>query len=289
MAAFTASMRADLKPRVFRQEELRSTGSTRAKVPPIQNAVIGEDGPDGMAEMPTSFNASSATMARVNTGTGTEDLLYIGSQNGRVYCINMEGRGDGTTSRRWSYPNDYPSASVESALGPIQGSVAFADTTAGPTVFVPTVQGRLYALDAVGDPINKTTNSRWTYPDIAAGPIGSITMAPVVGWRTGNATDRVVYFGTNDASLFGGGNTMFAVNAVDAGADGIGDLLWSRDFAANPFGNFLNISPAFADQSDVNPNWPWAPLNPYGAAMPNTLFIGNTNQEWPHSMLMMDP
>ncbi|MBL8060284.1 MAG: PQQ-binding-like beta-propeller repeat protein [Chthonomonas sp.] len=243
------------------------------------NWVAGEDGPDGMAEMPTAFNASSATMARVNTGTGTEDLLYIGSQNGRVYCINMEGRGDGTTTRRWSYPNDYPSASVESALGPIQGSVAFADTTAGPTVFVPTVQGRLYALDAVGDPINKTTNSRWTYPDIAGGPIGSITMAPVIGWRTGNPTDRVVYFGTNDASLFGGGNTMFAVNAVDAGADGIGDLLWSRDFAANPFGNFLNISPAFADQSDVNPNWPGAPLNPYGATMPNTLFIGNTNQE----------
>lgn len=243
------------------------------------NWVVGEDGPNGMAEMPTAFNTSSAVMARVNTGSGLEDRLYIGSQNGRVYCLDMEGRGDGTTTRKWSFPNDYPSASVESTLGPIDGSVAYAETSAGPTVFVPTTQGRLYALDAVGNVATKSTTPRWTYPNIASGPIGSITMAPVIGWRTGNPNDRVVYFGTNDASIFGGGNTMFAINAVDAGADGVGDLLWSRDFAVNPFGNFLNISPAFADQSDVNPNWPGAPVNPYGAAMPNTLFIGNTNQE----------
>lgn len=243
------------------------------------NWVAGEDGPDGMAEMPTSFNVSSATMARVDVGGSNKDLLYIGTQNGRVYCIDMEGRGDGTTTRRWSYPNDYPSASVESALGPIQGSVAYAETPNGPTVFVPTVQGRLYALDAAGDNTNKVTTERWTYPDIAAGPVGSITMTPVIGWRSGNPTDRVVYFGTNDPSLFGGGNTMFAVNAADGNADGIGDLLWSRNNGANPWTNFLNISPAFADRSDVNPGWPTAPVNPYGIDMPNTLFVGNSNQE----------
>ncbi len=246
------------------------------------NWVAGEDGPDGMAEVPTAFNTSSAVMARTDVSPGVRrDLLYIGSQNGRVYCIDMEGRGDGTTTRRWSFPNDYPSASVESALGPIQGSVVYAEPNGNTngTIYVPTVQGRLYALDANGDPVTKTTTQRWTYPDIAAGPLGSITMTPTVGWRTGNVTDRVVYFGTNNPSLFGGGNTMYAVNAFDGNSDGIGDLLWSRNAGANPYTNFNNITPAFADQRDVNPNWPVAPLNPYGIDMPNTLFVGNTNQE----------
>ncbi len=243
------------------------------------NHVAGLDGPDGMAEMPSSFFASSAAMARVDVGGSLRDLLYVGSQNGRVYCIDIEGRGDGTTTRRWSYPNDYPSASVESALGPIQGSVAFADTVNGPTVFVPTTQGRLYALNAAGNDVTKTTTERWSYPDIAGGPVGSITMTPVVGWRTGAPNNRVVYFGTNDPSLFGGGNTMFAVSADDGNGDGIGDLLWSRTAGANPWGNFLNISPAFADQSDANPNWPVPPVNQYGVDMPNTLFVGNTSQE----------
>jgi hypothetical protein len=123
------------------------------------NKVAGLDGPGPIAQMPSGFDLSSALVERV---AGT-DYLYIAASNGRVYCIDMAGRGDGTTSRVWSYPDDYPAQPLASSLGPITGSLLFANTAAGPTIFVPTPQGRLYALDALPAG-NRTTSVRWAFP-----------------------------------------------------------------------------------------------------------------------------
>lgn len=145
------------------------------------NAVNSEDG--GVAEMPTGFDLSSALVQRIDG----DDYLFIASTNGRVYSIEMAGRGDmdlalrkpGTTRRDWTYPNDFPAQSVPSALGPSIGSVAFADTSAGPTLFVPTFQGRLYALDARGNG-NKTTSVRWAFPEVDQPTLGACQMTPAV-------------------------------------------------------------------------------------------------------------
>lgn len=235
--------------------------SERANDP---NQVVGQDGPDGMAEMPTSFNLSSAVVARVDQGGGNfEDTLFVGGANGRVYSIDMAGRGDfgaatsGTTRRNWTFPNDYPSPSIASQLGPIVGSVSFANTADGPTLFVPTVQGRLYALDAVGNAIQKTTTRRWAYPSVAGTPIGPINMAPVVAF--GN-----VYFGTGTGA-FAGSNTLFAVSQVDGNSDGEGDLVWSRNTdGVSVFSAFGTSSPAAISASDLNGG-------------PNTLVAANDN------------
>jgi hypothetical protein len=78
----------------------------------------GSAGPDGelgvlRAQMPNGgFDLSTAVVQRITNGSRVEDLLYIAGRNGRVYCIEMAGRGDfdraagvpGTTERRWSYP-----------------------------------------------------------------------------------------------------------------------------------------------------------------------------------------
>ncbi len=95
------------------------------------NQVAGLDGVGGIAEMPGGFGKSSPIIERVDG----EDRLYIGSTNGRVYCIEMAGRGDyddvlrkpGTTSRMWTYPSTYPTVNAPntSDLGAMTGSVAF--------------------------------------------------------------------------------------------------------------------------------------------------------------------
>lgn len=145
------------------------------------NAVAGEDG--GIAEMPTGFRTSSALIERV----GGEDLLYITSTNGRVYCIEMAGRGDmdltlrkpGTTRRRWSFPNDYPATTQSSTLGPSYGSVAFANSGGGPKIIVPASEGRVYALDAAGN-ANKTTDVDWAFPPENQPTLGACEMTPAV-------------------------------------------------------------------------------------------------------------
>lgn len=242
------------------------------------NHVAGEDGPDGMAEMPSNFGSSSPLIARVPTAIGARDLLFIGSQNGRVYSIDMEGRGDGTTTRRWTFPNDYPAPSVETALGPINGSVAYAETANGPTVFVPTVQGRLYALDAAGDASNKTTTTRWAYPGLSNIPLGPINMTPTLGWPGTNANDKIVYFGAGP-NILNPNHTMYAISAVDGNSDQEGDLVWSVNGGAVSFNEFANISPAFAPSNFANQEEAPSVPNPFGPTMPNTLYVGNTNFE----------
>ncbi|MFX8688952.1 hypothetical protein ABTM39_19650, partial [Acinetobacter baumannii] len=84
----------------------------------------------------------------------------------------------GTTSRVWTYPATGSSAGAipASNLGPFRGSVAYFDpstTGARQTIYVPTTQGRMYALDAVGN-ADRSTNVRWAYPAINQPTIGSI-------------------------------------------------------------------------------------------------------------------
>lgn len=205
------------------------------------NAVAGED--FNTAEMPTGFGFSSATVARVDG----KDYLYIGSANGRVYCIDMEGRGDGnfatrrpgTTRRIWSYPDDYPATPRTTSLGSFVGSVAFENTAQGPTVFVPAPQGRMYALDARAG-TNKTTSVRWAYPALTSQTLGEITSTPAVEFGR-------VYFGTAQKSGDDRGR-FFALN-MDTGAvvwQFNGSTAWSSD------GSFVNADdfisgPATAD------------------------------------------
>ncbi|MBX7133761.1 MAG: PQQ-binding-like beta-propeller repeat protein [Fimbriimonadaceae bacterium] len=236
------------------------------------NWVNGEDGPDGIAENPIGFDMTSALVQSVETSPGTfEDLLYVGSRNGRVYCIEMEGRGDGvanvrygTTRRRWSYPNDWPSATrVLSDLGPIVGSVSYNKNAGGQqTIYVPTVQGRLYALDAVGNPATKTTTVNWSYPLTTDPTIGPIRTSPAV--RFGR-----VYFGTGEG-ISGGNNTFYAVNETTHTPD------WTfTGTVSNPTLAFNESSPAVVPATDVNyVASPGGPMN----GMPNTVFVANTNE-----------
>lgn len=151
------------------------------------NWVASEDGSGGQAIMPTGFNLSSALIERVNG----EDFLYIQATNGRVYCIEMAGRGDmnlatgvpGSTRRRWTWPDDFPSTPAQAIGGATYGSVAFANTSQGPTLFVPSPQGRIIALDADGTG-NKRTTVRWAFPDFDEPNFPPVEMTPALGNET---------------------------------------------------------------------------------------------------------
>ncbi len=196
---------------------------------PDPNQAVGLDGPDGIAEMPVSFNTSSAAIARFQVAPGqNEDLLYIAGSNGKVYCISMTGRGDntltrpGTTWRRWSWPNDYPGLPVNQVNGPFEGSIAVTNVAGNPTVMVPTSIGRMYALDAVGDLTTKDTTERWQFPAAVDPTIDPIRMTPAVDFGR-------VYFGAGDQ--------FYAVNAAT------GLLDW-QSAGAPAFTEFGNASPA---------------------------------------------
>jgi outer membrane protein assembly factor BamB len=225
------------------------------------NAVAGEDGAGPTAEMPTGFDLSSAIVQRI----GTEDFLFVGSTNGRVYCIEMAGRGDrdtvtglpGTTRRVWTFPNDYPANTVPSNLGPIAGSVSYAVTASGPTLFVPASQGRIYALDAVGNPGNKTTTIRWQFPAANAQPPGRIVGTPAIAF--GN-----IYFGTQVG--IGNRGWFYALN-LDTGA-----IVWSFSqlaaWSANPdfqLADSFNSGPVTIPSAEM-------------VGMPDTVVVANDNR-----------
>ncbi|MBS1721323.1 MAG: hypothetical protein JST35_12845 [Armatimonadetes bacterium] len=160
---------------------------------PIANRLDGEDGVL-LAQMPQGFGLSSPVIQRING----DDYVFIGSRNGRVYCIEMAGRGDqnfgtgkaGTTRRRWTFPQDYPQQR-QSALGQIVGSVSFADVGGQPTLFVPDTNGRVWALDALGNNVQRTTTVRWAFPAINQPTLGPVTTTPMVAFNP-----QRVYFGT---------------------------------------------------------------------------------------------
>lgn len=224
------------------------------------NHVAGEDGVGPVAEMPTGFDLSSALVERI----GGVDYLYIGSSNGRVYCIEMTGRGDqnlpgnvpGTTRRVWTYPNDYPARSVPSNLGPFSGSLAFETTTAGPTIFAPTTQGRMFALDAVGG-ANKTTTVRWQFPAATARPNGPIIGTPAIAFGR-------IYYGTqvqnSDVGIF------YALD-IDTGA-----MDWNF-FGSNLWGATLELQ-----RADSFTAGPVAIPASEMIGMPNTVVVANDNR-----------
>lgn len=222
------------------------------------NHVAGEDGSGPIAQMPIGFDLSSALVERIDG----EDFLFIATRNGRVYCIEMAGRGDmdfarevpGTTRRVWSWPDDYPGTRRD-GVGPINGSIAFATTSDGPTLFVPTTQGRLYAIDAEGTPATKTTSVRWQYPDASQPGIGSMAGTPVVAF--GN-----VYIGT----LVGGDDRgHFMAFDIDNG-----NLEWDFDGTAS-WGTAFVPADDFGSGACAIPS---AELT----GMPDTVVVANANR-----------
>ena len=224
------------------------------------NQVSGLDGEGGIAEMPTNFgfDLSSGLVERIDG----KDLFYIAARNGRVYCIDVAGRGDfnatsrkpGTTSRVWSYPDDYPATAKTSNLGAFTGSVAFATTTDGPTVFVPAPQGRIYALDARPHS-NRTTTVRWQYPLATSPTLGRISMTPSIDF--GN-----VYFGTQ-VKEEGDNGEFYALN-MNTGA-----VVWKFDGTATiPADDFVSSPATVGTALFTNPVYPQA----------DTVFVANENR-----------
>lgn len=201
------------------------------------------DGTDGTtnatntpsATMPTGFNLSTAAIARITETDGTyHDFLYIGATNGRIYCIDMAGRGDydptartpGTARRRWTFPDDYdpstPSAPIAAShLGGFRGSLVFgygtsddAGTGANPTVYAGATNGQMIALDARGDQGTTRTTERWQFPVANHVPLPSIQMTPTLFTPTGTGTrDNRLMFGTTFDSTNEGPGQFYCLSA----------------------------------------------------------------------------
>lgn len=227
------------------------------------NAAVGEDG--GVATMPIGFDLSSALVETV----GGADFLFIASRNGRVYSIEMSGRGDmdfarrlpGTTRRAWSYPSDYPSTPQRTSLGAFTGSLTFANTPSGPTIYAPTTQGRLYALDAAAG-VNKTTSLKWAFPATNQPTLGPIYMTPLVagnsvffgtGVKAGDDRGRFYALNSNNGTLQWEFNGTTAWDTAGGGATFIN----ADDFVAGP---------AFGTAAQI------------GGGMPDTIFVMNENR-----------
>lgn len=185
------------------------------------NNAAGED--YGIAETPTGFGMSSPLVANV----GGTDLVFTGSQNGRIYALELAGRGDGTTRRRWTWPDDFdPLASTTpmglSSVGAINGSVALANVGGTPAIIAAGSDGRIYALDAAGNGGTRKTTVLWQFATTGLTPI---RMTPVVAF--GQVT-------------FAAGNTIYSLDETT------GALLWQRNVRQDgitPFGNFGTASP----------------------------------------------
>lgn len=210
---------------------------------PDPNAVSG-DGTGGtiLATMPIGFGTSSPLIAEVPLGSG-HYYCYIASTNGRVYCIDMEGRGDnnfaqqlaGTTTRIWSYPNDYPSTPVVSNLGAFTASLAFNYNTNGPTIFVPSSQGRMIALDAAGNAATRVTTVKWAYPALTSPTTGAITGTPAI-----DGTPAAIYYGT-DVSTDGAPGAFYSLNVENGTANwGLTDPTYDS-FDGGPTTAFNNM------------------------------------------------
>lgn len=193
------------------------------------------------AIMPTGFSTSSPLVERING----EDYLFIASKNGRVYCIEMKGRGDynknqttgaaeilpGSTKRVWTYPpdpNDNSKTGVTtSTLGAFTGAVTYGLSNSKPTIFVPAPQGRIYALSATPtSSTSRTTSVRWTYPALTSPTVGSIVSTPVYDYGR-------IYFGT-----LKGDDNLGHFYALDADS---GAIVWpttTTTASTNAFSDF---------------------------------------------------
>lgn len=232
------------------------------------------------AQMATNFDLSTAVVERMTVpGPGassiTRDYLFIGSTNGRVYCIAMEGRGDqetatntpGTTFRRWTFPETYPSLQPQdSSLGAI-ASLTSGEITIGATtkkvIYAATEQGRIFALDAEGAfqytaGQELDTSVIWQFPDPTA-----TTLNNIVGTPTLDVANNRIFFATTRSEDLSAG-----VYCLDART---GVVNWQiRDTA---FLDFLGGS-CYVPATELTARPSIAPIV---TPMPDTLFIQNEN------------
>ena len=158
--------------------------------------------------MATDFDLSTAVVQRLQDVPSVglfRDYLVIGSRNGRIYNIAMEGRGDfaggkGSTFRRWTFPETFPALVPKSSqLGSISSVISenlIIGGVATDVVIAATEQGRIFCLDARGD-FNYTsgkelkTNIIWQYPAANVKTLPPITGAPVL-----DLANNRLFFGT---------------------------------------------------------------------------------------------
>lgn len=239
------------------------------------NQVATLDGVGPIAKMPTRFDTSNALVKTIDG----KSYLWIASTNGRVYCLNMEGDGDynaagriGTTTRQWTFPDDYPSAVKSFNLGAFRGSVIYGDATTGaakPTIYVPAPEGRLYALDALGDATKKTTSILWAYPAEDQPEIGSIQMTPALEF--GN-----VYFGTAKQSSAVGG--VFYALKADTGEKVWSFTKGSQAEVTEDMDDFL-CGPATVPGTELdNARLGYVAPNDNVAKNPDTVYVVNQNR-----------
>lgn len=233
------------------------------------------------ATMPSDFDLSTAVVQRMTvTGVGTpRDFLIIGSKNGRVYNIAMEGRGDynvgthlpGTTFRRWTFPETYPAAIPKtSQLGSI-ASVVTGQIGTTDVVYVATEQGRIYCLNAQGDFTYTAgnelkTNIIWQYPPQNVQTFPAISGAPVLD----QANNRL-FFGTHFED-----DNPARFMALDSTT---GNPLWAT--TNNSISDTIGVVPTQLDWFSGACYVPAATLNTGPTAnsqtMPDTVFAMNEN------------
>ena len=221
------------------------------------------------AEALQSFNMSSALIQTINGS----DYLYIGNANGRVYCIDMAGRGDygsatrkvGTTKRVWTYPSTGPSANALAAskLGVFTGSIVYGVGAGNqPTVYVPAKQGRMYALDAVGN-TDLSTNVVWTYPALKSNVLGPITGTPALAFGR-------LYFGTQVNTTTETGGVFYALN-IPTTAGSNPTLAWSFDTDSS---NNVSLGDFGSSPAAV----PYSALSATGVATDGLVYVSNENR-----------
>lgn len=179
------------------------------------NRVLTQDGQS--TELPTGFNSSSGLIETV----GGRSVFYIASENGRIYALDVEGRGDGTTERVWSWPNDYnptnPLAARQAPEPDQASSVTYGEFNGTPAIYVLTGSGFLYVLDAAGDAATRTTTVLFSR-DLVAEPL---TTTPV--YDNGVLYVNYVERGTTDGRV-----------AAISGTDG--SIIWTSTEVYAPFG-----------------------------------------------------
>lgn len=233
---------------------------------PLGTLPTSPDGSNGVtvAQMPTGFSLSSPLIVKDGANNGK---LYVAANNGRIYCLDMTSRGDsylptrtpGTTTRLWTFPNDYrPDApttpSVPSALGATNASLLYNSQGAiGPTIYVPSAQGRMYALDAVGTPAQTTTTTRWAYPPVTSQTVGPFNSTPAIDGPAGGG--QILFAGTERKNGRQAGQ-FFAFNA-DTGAvnwifqNTTNSSVGTDDFESGPATAFNGLADGIAGSAYV--------------------------------------